>query len=393
MFRYLNAAGADPLSMLFFALGASLICRELIEQKKNERWIMRFAAAGLLMGIGALCRYHILVAGGFFIVAFWIVYPGWRKRLAVTAAGLLVGYSPQIVLSVLTGHGILSTGYGLVNIYNLMYHCSWYQTITLQLPSSVMALIARDPLRFMVHYAKGIAELWMILVPPLLSIVVERNRNLRRFCIALFLGIVAYSLFAAISTSARAPLVMLPFSGFCAALFVRSLYDSAVRIPIRRMRRISIALIMAFIAFSGAVFAAHDVLEIKRWKRAAHTIQSIENFLMHRGVVRVSELFSTEFNLYFPSFPPYLPYFNGGCPRWGTYGFNEEYPELNVASLDEFIADCRRQGIRFVILNTQGRELLNRFGDLFDGKAFPSAGIQFVKGFSELRVFEVIPAR
>jgi hypothetical protein len=186
---------------------------------------------------------------------------------------------------------------------------------------------------------------------------------------------------------------MLPFSGFCAALFVRSLYASAVQLPLGQMRRISITFIMVFIALSGTAFAARDVMEIRSWDRAAHTIKSIEQFLISQGVTRVSEVFSTDFNLYFPNLPPHLPYFNGGCPRWGTYGFNEEYPELNVASLDEFIADCRRQGIRFVILNTQGRELLNRFGDLFDGKAFPSAGIQFVKGFSELRVFEVIPAR
>ncbi|MDD5675455.1 MAG: hypothetical protein PHC61_14895, partial [Chitinivibrionales bacterium] len=140
LFWYVNAAGADPASILFFTLGALLIVRQGLRNQKENSWFLVFFGGGLLLGLGALCRYHVLVGGVLFLAAFWICYPDFRRRFVVAGVGLFMGYLPQIILSVATGHGIISTGYGIVNIYNLMYHLSWYQTVTLKLPSSAFSL-------------------------------------------------------------------------------------------------------------------------------------------------------------------------------------------------------------------------------------------------------------
>jgi hypothetical protein len=83
-----------------------------------------------------------------------------------------------------------------------------------------------------------------------------------------------------------------------------------------------------------------------------------------------------------------MPYFNGGCPRWGTYLYNEEYPEFPVGSVPEFIAECQKRNVKFVLLIGQCNLLSKALGDVYEGKeSFP--GFEFKKEIGRFRLYEI----
>jgi hypothetical protein len=76
-----------------------------------------------------------------------------------------------------------------------------------------------------------------------------------------------------------------------------------------------------------------------------------------------------------PSHYPFITYFNGGAPRWGTYKFNDEYPEFPVTTFDEFMDACKKRGVRFLVLTNNSGQLSPFFAEIF---------FQKVDGFSLL---------
>ncbi|MDD5675787.1 MAG: hypothetical protein PHC61_16575, partial [Chitinivibrionales bacterium] len=234
------------------------------------------------------------------------------------------------------------------------------------------------------------ADLTMIFLPPLLALAVVRDAARRRFCGAVLLWTLAYSFFAAISTSARAPLMALAFAAMCAAIFFETIVRAAPQIYSMRITPLFRQGVIAVLVLMGMLFLWRDGAGIMRWRRHEQNFARINEFIAGVGVTRVTELFTTDFDLYIRGIPPYIPYFNGGCPRWGTYCYNEEYPEFAVDSPGAFAADCRKRGVRFVILNEPAHLLSPALGNLYDGKIL-SADFALGKKIDDFRIFEVLP--
>jgi hypothetical protein len=387
-FWYVHAGGADPVSILFFLAGACLIVPALVDNR-NGLSVRTMLVGGALLGLGSLSRYHVLPGSFLFLFSLALVYRRSFPRIAIAFIALCAVYSPQWIINVITGHGMLQTAFGVPNVYNLMYGTSWYQTVTLDLPSSIFPLVMKDPFLFFRNYAIEITRLSILFIPPLCAWLLSTDQRARKFSLAIFLWTLSYALFTAISTSARAVLLPVAFSFLCAGIAAKALIDNPrpVRIPFFPNSRWGLlAACLATLCF----FAWRDAVGAMRWRTSEKTFASIDQLLKDQNVRSITELFSTDFDLYIRSLQPNIPYFNGGCPRWGTYGYNEEYPEFPVDSLSRFADACRKRGVRFVLLTRPAKELSKALGGLYENPMM-SQEFSYVKEIGRFRIYQVNP--
>jgi len=380
LFHYINLAGGDPAAVAFFTAGAFLVLKQCIADEKKQGAL--FFLAGILLGFGALFRYHVLVGSLFFLASCAVLYRQHWKVFMLAGAGLVCGYIPQIIVNLVTGHGVLQTQFGMMNVYDLMYGFSWHQTLTFKLPHSIPALIAHDPLLFFRKYLVAFILLAPAYLPAVLAFFSVKNPLQKKMCTAIALWTLVYCGFFAATTSGRAILLPLPLSFLCAGLWVKALADSFMT---KKKVRVGVPILVGLLVFG---FFAKDILFTIGRYREHKVCAAIETYLRQNGCTQPQQLYSTDFMLYFRSMPPYMTYFNGGAPRWGTYLYNDEYPEFPVNSLDAFYAECLKRRVRFVLLNKESALLSPKLGNLYDGTAVYE-GITFMKKIDRIKIFEV----
>ncbi|HON12244.1 MAG TPA: hypothetical protein PLE24_15365, partial [Chitinispirillaceae bacterium] len=143
------------------------------------------------------------------------------------------------------------------------------------------------------------------------------------------------------------------------------------------------------LAIAIMILVYKDYHKMNNRYKENRTRSELEALLISKGCSGVNQVFTTDFNLYFRSMPFYIPYFNGGSPRWGTYLYNEEYPEFPVNTLDEFTDECRRRGVRFVVLTERCRLLSGSLGDLYDNDHSYN-NLNLINNNGRHKVFEVV---
>jgi hypothetical protein len=115
---------------------------------------------------------------------------------------------------------------------------------------------------------------------------------------------------------------------------------------------------------------------------------SLETYMRGLGCTSAQQIFTSDFTVYFENMPPYIAYFNGGAPRCGGNFIYDEYPEFPVASLQEFSAECRERGVRFVLLTRRCGLLSPCLGELYNGTA-SNNNIVFKKEIARFRIYEI----
>jgi hypothetical protein len=360
-FFYANAGGGDPAAVAFFAAGAGLLFYAFADPARSRSaWF--HTSAGYLIGLAALFRYHALVGGGMLLLALFVVFPRHWKSLALAAAGTAAGYCPQWIVNFAAGRGPLETQFGPMNVYDLMYGLNWYRITELKLPG-VAALISADPGRFLARYLPAFWAFKQAYGPPVLAALLEKNRPRRNMFRALALWTLIYFAAFSATTSGRQILLPLPFSMLALGVSLHLLWARFSVLPPRARAALAAACLAALPALS----VWRDVSAARDRARHRDAYLAIESHLRENGCSRASQIFSTDFDMYFRALPPLIPYFNGGAPRLGTYRYNEEFPEFPVDGEEAFVSACRRRGVRYVVLNANGRRLSAFLGDVYDG--------------------------
>ena len=383
IFYYNFVGGADPLSLALFAIGSYFLIPEFLNKSAGKG--RTFFIAGLFFGLGALVRYHVLVGAGMLIFSLLLVYRRSWKHLTLCAVGVAAAYLVQLIIYFLSAPHTVH--FAVMNIYNLMYPLDWYHTITLHLPKSPLELIFNAPLLFAKKYAEGVAQHALDFIPPLIAFFAVRDTRLKKVCGAIALWTMGYSLFFGAMTSGRSLLLPLPLSFLCWGLEAQRICAYTKQKITKRMFAAGvIASVMALLT----LFGFNDVMKIKNRYLEHRTCSSVETLVRHYGCTGVREIFSTDFYLYFRTMPPYVPYFNGGAPRWGVYRYNEEYPEFADATLADFSAACRERGVHFVLLTSPCRLRSEALGTLYD-KPDCSDDFIFKKEIDRFKIFMVAP--
>ncbi|HEX2958836.1 MAG TPA: hypothetical protein VHO70_18520 [Chitinispirillaceae bacterium] len=376
LFHYLTVGGGDPGSVLFFASGSFLV---FVSVLNNNKKFLPFLFGGFLMGSGALFRYHVLPAVLLYIVIFVIFNKLFFKQLIVSGFGVAIAYLPQIIVNLSSGHALLETQFGPMNVYDLMYSMSWYQTITLDLPKSVFAIIAQDPLLFIKKYFLAFASFSPYFLPQIIAAIAATDKKKRYLCLTLSTYSVLYFTFFSAFTSGRQGLLLLPFAILCTGLTIES---TIARFPILRKKGIPVLAALTVIS----IFIYKDSRKVQARSADFIKYKKIESVLIAENCNNVREVFSTKFQFYMPRLYPFVTYFNGGAPRWGTYKFNDEYPEFPVTTFKEFMETCRKRGVRFLVLTNNSEKLSPFFGEIFYEKV---EGISLLFDDPVLKVFKI----
>lgn len=360
MFHYAIVGGGDPGAVAFFTLGAALLLAQLSGLKVGRPRL--FFIAGVFMGVAGLFRYHALVANAMFFLAFFVIYPRQWKMLFIAGLGVLAGYSPQWVVNLAAGRGLLETQFGPMNVYFLMHQINWYRVTDLVMPHSSMEIIAADPSLFFRKYLQAFLSFYPAYLPPFFAALFERDPIRQKIARALALWVFLYFLLFSATVSGRQILLVLPFSFLALGMSLRILAEKLGRFPRLRVAAPAVAMFLVLLLQGRIVVYAVE------WRASVRDARiSVESLLKREGVTRASEVFTSDYNLYFRTLPDYMPYFNGGAPRWGTYLYNETFPEFPVDSGEDFVATCRLRGVRFVILDGGSPELSIPMGKLYEG--------------------------
>jgi hypothetical protein len=134
----------------------------------------------------------------------------------------------------------------------------------------------------------------------------------------------------------------------------------------RRAGHAAIALSVALLLALHLLRDARGIAERAELRREA---VSVERVLLTQGSQHAAEVFTTDYDLYFPRLEGLLPRFNGGAVRLGTDWYNAAFPEFPADSPAAFMAACRARGVRFVVLDAQAENLSAWMGDLYHGRA------------------------
>jgi hypothetical protein len=391
VFHYAVAGGGDPGSVFFFVAGAVLLLTRLhASSSSTEGGARPFFLAGVLFGLSALFRYHALVAAVLLGAALLAVYPRYWKSGIFTVAGATAVYSAQWAANLFSGHGLMETQFGPMNVYDLMHGLNWHRITSLALPGSVGDIIAADPALFLRRYAAAIWSFKHAWAPAVLAALLlirfERDPRVRRVAWAIALWCAAYFLLFSATTSGRQALLAVPLTFLSLGLSARILWT---RLAVFRNPMLPCAAATLFAAALLGLHLARDVAFVRDVAERRDECLAVESFARASGVRDSRQVFTSDFNLYFRGFPTPIPYFNGGAPRLGTYRYNEMFPEFPVDAPAEFLAACRARGVRLVVLDPDSRRLSAPLADLYDGRtAHP--GLAFEHAAGRYRVYRVL---
>jgi hypothetical protein len=389
-FRYQITPGPDTAAMALFTIGAVLQlarCNPVENDRVTVKWgtarrapIIMSIMGGICMGIAALFRYHVLVASIFYLASLFVFMEKDRKLTVVCAVAVIVFYLPQVAVNVLTGHGPLET-YHAVNLYNLVYGVNWYHMDKLIPLPSAKSIVLGAPLLFIKHYLKGMIELLIFALPPILYGVLATPKSKKiGFSVGIFC--VLYALFFGISASPRAVLLLIPVS---VLFFVKILFT--ITLP-SRIKRIAIGL--TFVC--GCLFLLKDAQKVAIFKGERDKYRKIEAFFIAHGVKYGKEVFTCDFGLYFSTLFPYCPLGNGGCGIVADNHFSEFSPELNVGSIDSFYVDCVRHKVRYIVLNNDASDLADFCSALYTGKV-PDVRFPLICSVGDDKIFDIVHAQ
>ena len=381
LFLYITNAGPDPASIAFFEIGAIIILFQIVSNGAGSK--MLFFIGGLILGCGAIFRYHVFVGSLLFLLGLFLVYRNKWRLLLVSMAGLCIAYVPQSILYLTTGPHTIP--FAAINIYNLMYHINWFRTSSFNFPPSFLWIIKQDPLLFLSKYFYSFLRHAPDYVPPFLAYFAIKEPFKKKLCLVILLWCIPYCLFFAAMESGRSQLLPMPLSFLCLGLFFENILGYFQKIT--RMTRLIKAVISGCLLVTLALFLHKDARLILHRIQENQETARVDLFLRQCGCTSVKEIFTDDFYLYFRTMPPYRPYCNGGAPRWETYLYNEEYPEFPVETLEAFSAECKKKRLRFIVLTDQCFRLSPSLGGLYNGTSFK--GIIFKSKIGKFKIFEI----
>ncbi|MDX9992596.1 MAG: hypothetical protein RBS68_11195 [Anaerolineales bacterium] len=375
-FRYANTSGPDLGVATFIAWGLFFLWKNdlAVSQpppnfKEHRIWERSGdLLAGACLGLASLWRSHAIVAGVAILLAYTVVMGVkalWQRKSLWVAFLLVAGL--QALVNLISGHGLLENAQ-YFNIYKTFFGNDWLAVPT-QASDSLLSRLFSNPGALVAEYAPHV---WGVLVyawPAVPLFFVSREKSIRRWAVFSGLAILFYSIPVAFGSSPRAPIAILPLAfvtfGF---LISKSLARLSGKRPVLIAALTLCALAMAWF---GWQWYETNTRMIHDFSNRHERYLRIERKLRMQGLTSPDQVFTNSYNFYLPVTSPHYPRSNGGWDVTVTWNFRAEYPELPLATWDEFAAACRAQGIRFLVLTPYSYELAPYFGELYQGTFIP----------------------
>jgi hypothetical protein len=113
-----------------------------------------------------------------------------------------------------------------------------------------------------------------------------------------------------------------------------------------------------------------------------------ENVLTAKGMKSPYEVFTNDYDLYFPNTPPYLPLSDGGWEDVSLWGYRAEHPDISTDSWELFEKGLVAQHIKFLVLSHGAGLDAEFFQALYDGQFHPQ-GVRLISKAGGLKIYRL----
>jgi len=357
IFPYITIPGPDIGTAAFITLGGVLLICSTFESD-SKRSMKLVVCGGILCGLAAMWRYHGLVLGLSLILSTSIFSRRPLYSLVLGLVGFFFIYSIQIFFNVLSGHGLFETSTAF-NVYKLIYDINWHKVSSLKdvVPTSILGVILFSTRKFLLKYQFSIQKYLPLFIPSLSGIFLLKERKLIEISMVISQVSFLYIIVVVMGDSSRVIIPLLPLIVYQIIVMSKFIYESALDM-LKNSRRLEIVstftILIIVVGILSSSFLHFDFESIKVRKTRNHVYRAIQERLIEDGDGRLTnsrQVFTTDFDLYFPDLKFYRPITNGGWGRYSLFGFNEENPELSTRNIDEFIKDCYTHNIVYIVLS------------------------------------------
>ena len=310
----------------------------------------RAGAAGLLLGLAYLVRYHSLLLAGALIVTLLAAGRS-RRGVAWLAAGFLAGALPQLILS-----GAIQ-GSPFFNLHIKSIAIGYYGTtsdfVAHTRPWTLTTIVLTDPLgvarQYLLHVTRHFAEIGGTALALGCLWLARRHEGRRTALLAAPIVLLVLALATKFYTD-RA--ILLPLVVWYLVVG-RAL--ASVRLDGGSRPQQAVALLLAFaIAGASTLEAGRRASRIRRLKVVNEAVTRV---LREHGVADSREVFATHLSYYLADDPgggPFHPH-----DTWLLYDeqYARAFPHSYFTDVPSLTAFVEREGIRFLLLGPLTGEL------------------------------------
>jgi hypothetical protein len=372
VFAYVATPSGDIGCAALSTLGIALLVLAGLESRQTvSRLFVLLGAASF--GLGALLRYHGLALSVIFLCCMcllWIRRPRW---LAWGLVVFLAVYSIQIVATVAAGRAPFSTAYALnfwlltdgpVGQANTLWF--WYHISDVHVPSSMVAVVLGNPVGFVKHYSTFVLSQFLYVLPVLAWTATARRPQEQRLSRAVALASILFVLVVSTGKSDRGVLPIVPIQMWCLAAALKNICQAAFPEHWHRqwIRSGAVAVALAVVILT---WAAADRAWVNTARTAKAEFAAVQALIVPRPTY-ASQVFTTNYDLYFPDIPGMEPHSNGGWPMYdaSTYDSSEN-PDIPTDSLTAFYQGLKARGVRYLVLDAFAAQQLPDLGRMYTG--------------------------
>lgn len=394
VFQNANTLSPDIGAAAFTAFAVFLLCQDWFDEEHHDLNDGRAILTGISLGLSFLWRTHasvsiVAIAAGFILLTGLRPF---RPRLLM-AVSLAAVAGLQVAVNLISGHGALETGQ-VFNLYKFFHGVDWtYPPTPADVEGfSLFKTIADDPadafnlykpffLYFVTHaWAAGLA----FLLSP--------KGRFARFSLFSLIFIVLYAIPISLSDSARSPVILMSVYLPSVAILLAVLSDLGKK-HIRPVRWVEWGIAALFVALGFNTFygwAVYDVGLIRAAYAERKVLSVIEQTLLDNGMTSPTEVFADRYDFYTPNTMPYRARQIGNWSAGWVWGFAEEFPALPNDSWESFIAACREQGVRYLVLSQNSRYRGEIFPPIYNEEVDLEAyGLRFIGQRGLMRLYEI----
>jgi hypothetical protein len=229
-------------------------------------------------------------------------------------------------------------------------------------------------------------------LPALLCIFFLKEQREKKFAWFVLLVTVIYSALIAIGTSAsdRGPIPLVGMASVCTGLLGMELWSRGKKVIGSSKPLVGLVLAVLAIASIGIGYLWYETNQefLALYREQSNIFRQVQDRLVGLGMKSPGEAFTNKFVMYFPDMPPFRPHMNGGWENYSLWGYREEFPEIPTDTWENFIAECSRQKIKFLVLSPGASAASDFLGTLYNHEFNPPE-VEFVGKIHYTRIFRI----
>jgi hypothetical protein len=391
---YITIPGPDIGMAAFLTIGGVLLLRASVITPKDDRIKRLIIMGGIFCGLSALWRYHGLVMAFGLILFTAIVSRKVFRHFILGFSSMMFVYAIQIFFNILSGRSPFETASSF-NAFISTHGVSWHNVSQIldKVPKSVLAVIIDSPSSFIQMYIPNVLRFLPYFIPALLCVFLLKKKIYIKIGIIITLTFILYVLVVAVGArlSGRGDIPLLSFTVYSTVVLLKFMRENYLvqKKENKSIATITLTAILCVVIILFSSFFMTNYRQIKQRRMANMKYLAIESVLLEEGTVsHARQIFSDDFDLYFPHFTYYRPYLNGGWRRYDLSDYNEKYPDLAVDSVESFLEDCHRHNISHLVLTSRARRLSPQIQKIYSGK-ITSNQITKIANFPGIKVFRI----